>query len=101
MFLWNVEVTFEEARAHLGVETQRQWSDLSIARSTPCLFGLFSLICCASISFFHQGKLIPKRSAWYKKTEVTFSDLIALMRRKTWGDKYFNSENPPEQKLFS
>ena len=24
---WSVEVTFEEARAHLGMETQRQWSD--------------------------------------------------------------------------
>jgi hypothetical protein len=37
---WPIEVTFEESRAHLGVETQRQWSDLAIERSTPCLFGL-------------------------------------------------------------
>jgi len=101
MFRWNVEVTFEEARAHMGIETQRQWSDLGIARSTPCLFGLFSLICCAAVSLYHKGKLTPKGSAWYQKTEITFSDLIALMRRKTWANKYFNSENPPEQKLFS
>jgi hypothetical protein len=101
MFRWNVEVTFEEARAHLGVETQRQWSDLAIVRTTPCLFGLFSLICCAAISFYRQGELSPKGSAWYKKDESTFSDIIALLRRKTWGNKYFNSENPPEQKLFS
>ena len=41
---WNEEVTFEEVRAHLGVETQRQWSDLAIARTTPALLGMFSLI---------------------------------------------------------
>ena len=40
---WGVEVTFEEVRAHLGVETQRQWSDLSIARTTPALMALFSI----------------------------------------------------------
>lgn len=41
---WNEEVPFEEVRAHLGVETQRQWSDLAIARTTPALLGIFSLI---------------------------------------------------------
>ena len=41
---WSVEVTFAEVRRHLGVETQRQWSDLAIARTTPCLLALFSLV---------------------------------------------------------
>ena len=41
---WSIEVTFEESRAHLGVETQRQWSDLAIERSTPCLFGVYSVV---------------------------------------------------------
>ena len=41
---WQVEVTFEELRTHLGVETQRQWSELAILRTTPALFGLFSLV---------------------------------------------------------
>src|SRR5262249_54062765 len=41
---WSLEVTFEESRAHLGIETQRQWSDLAIERSTPLLFGLYSLV---------------------------------------------------------
>jgi hypothetical protein len=39
-----LEVTFEETRAHLGVETQRQWPDRAIARTTPCLLGLFSAV---------------------------------------------------------
>jgi hypothetical protein len=41
---WHTEVTFREARAHLGVETQRQWADKAIVRTTPALFGLFSII---------------------------------------------------------
>jgi hypothetical protein len=41
---WCLEVTFEESRAHLGIETQRQWSDLATLRSTPLLFGLYSLV---------------------------------------------------------
>jgi len=44
MMRWRLEVTFQEVRAHLGVETQRQWSDLAIARTTPALLGLFSLV---------------------------------------------------------
>ena len=42
MLRWQLEVTFQEVRAHLGVETQRQWSDRAIARTTPILMGLFS-----------------------------------------------------------
>jgi hypothetical protein len=41
---WQVEVTFQEVRTHLGVETQRQWADLAIARTTPTLLGLFSVV---------------------------------------------------------
>ena len=34
---WQLEVTFEEVRAHLGMESQRQWSDLAILRTTPTI----------------------------------------------------------------
>jgi hypothetical protein len=81
---WNVEVTFEEARTHLGLETHRQWSDLAIARTTPLLLGLFSLV----TLFAHhltQDKPFPLRtSAWYVKPEPTFSDALALVRRYIW-----------------
>jgi hypothetical protein len=40
---WPLEVPFEAARRHLGVETQRQWSDQAIARTTPLLLGLVRL----------------------------------------------------------
>jgi len=82
---WPIEVTFEESRAHLGVETQRQWSDLAINRETPCLFGLYSLV--ALLGWvLHQDHPIPiRRSAWYRKGQATFSDVLAAVRRQCWG----------------
>lgn len=41
---WQLEVTFEAARGHLGVEIQQQWSDAAIARTTPVLLGLLSVV---------------------------------------------------------
>jgi ABC-type uncharacterized transport system permease subunit len=41
---WQLEVTFHEVRTHLGVETQRQWTERAIPRTTPALLGLFSLV---------------------------------------------------------
>lgn len=81
---WQVEVTFEEARAHLGVETQRQWSDRAILRSTPALLALFSLICLAAHDLADTAALKPRRTAWYRKAEPTFSDAIAALRLQIW-----------------
>jgi hypothetical protein len=71
---WSVEVTFEEVRAHLGVETQRQWSDKAIDRTTPVLLGLFSIIALLADKLQKQGKLQIATSAWYKKEKPSFSD---------------------------
>jgi hypothetical protein len=88
---WRMEVTFEEARAHLGIESQRQWSDLAIARSTPILFGLFSLITLLADRLI-KGEMNPIRTAaWYAKERPTFSDAIALVRRCWWGDCHFST----------
>lgn len=91
IFRWGLEVTFEEARAHLGLETQRQWSDLAIQRTTPVLLGLFSLVTLLA----HQlsdGQLPVQTAAWYVKRQPTFSDAIALVRYHLWTTlKYMNS----------
>jgi hypothetical protein len=88
---WNVEVTFEEVREHLGVETQRQWSDLAITRTTPALLGLFSLITLLAHRLT-ENKPFPVRSAaWYVKSEPTFSDAIALVRRHLWTKMKFTN----------
>ncbi len=81
---WSVEVTFQEVRTHLGVETQRQWSDRAIARTTPVLLGLFSLVTLLAHHLL-AGQPHPVRTAaWYVKREATFADTIALVRRHLW-----------------
>lgn len=86
---WNVEVTFQEAREHLGLETQRQWSDLAIDRTTPALLGLFSLIVLFAHHLTKDQPFPVRTSAWYVKTEPTFSDVIALVRRYLWTNIQF------------
>ena len=82
---WQLEVTFEEARRHLGVETQRQWSDKAIARTTPLLLGLFSWITLVAHALYTlQPTASPRQAAWYAKTQPTFSDALALVRQSLW-----------------
>lgn len=77
---WRVEVTFEEVRRHLGVETQRQWSDLAIERSTPCLMALYSIVCLLAEELNKRKPLQPNATAWYHKKHITFSDVLAAVR---------------------
>ena len=86
---WSVEVTFEEVRAHLGLESQRQWSDLAIARTTPVLLGLFSLVTLLADHLQGQAELYVSRASWYHKAFPTFSDAIAAVRRKLWHPRYY------------
>jgi DDE superfamily endonuclease len=77
---WSMEVTLEESRAHLGVETQRQWSDPAIARTTPVLLGLFSIVTLWADQLHKQQLLKVEQTAWYHKQHITFSDAIAAVR---------------------
>ena len=89
---WQVEVTFQQVRAHLGVETQRQWSDLAIVRTTPVLLGLFSIVTFGArvisallANCLAQGGTLPVRqAAWYRKQRATFADAIAAVRQSLW-----------------
>ncbi len=80
---WQIEVTFEEVRRHLGVETQRQWSARASARTTPCPLGLFSLALLLAYQLSPIGLPI-RQTAWYAKPAPTFADLLALVRRQLW-----------------
>jgi hypothetical protein len=94
---WSVEVTFEEARAHLGLETQRQWSALAIARTTPVLLALFSRVTLLALRLSQGGQIPVEATAWYHKTEPTFVDCLALVRRHLWRARYLvNSAAEPE-----
>jgi hypothetical protein len=86
---WSLEVTFEESRAHLGIETQRQWSDRAIERSTPLLFGLSSLVALFGLALCPDGQVPVAQVAWYRKQTATFRDVLALVRRHLWGQGTF------------
>jgi hypothetical protein len=86
---WQVEVTFHEVRTHLGVETQRQWSDLAIARTTPSLLGLFSLVTLLAHTHVRRNKLPVRQAAWYSKPLPTFIDALAIVRQHFWQHLYF------------
>jgi DDE superfamily endonuclease len=98
---WQLEVTYHEVRAHLGVETQRQWSDLAILRSTPALLGLFSFVTLLAHDLAPSGAVPLQRAAWYPKTRPTFSDAIALVRRYLWSHMGFclSPADPDVQKV--
>ena len=94
---WSIEVTFEEARARLGMATQRQWSEHAIARSTPVLLALFSLVTLLALRLSQGGQLSVPVTAWYQKAEPTFTDCLALVRRHLWCARYLvNSATEPE-----
>ena len=98
---WAMEVTFQEARAHLGVEGQRQWNDLAVTRATPLRLALFSLV-----TLIVQGQpawqTSVRQAAWYKKALPTFSDALARVRRCLWrqlafclSEENIDSRKPP------
>ncbi|MCW8309256.1 hypothetical protein AruPA_19670 [Acidiphilium sp. PA] len=92
VFRWRVETTFQEVRAHLGVETQRQWSDLAILRTNPVLVGLFSMITvwASALAASDHQLLRPHSASWYNKNEPTFTDAIAAVRRVLWSPPDFS-----------
>ena len=83
---WNIEVTFEEVRAHLGFETQRHWSARAIGRTTPCLLCLLSLVVLMA-QRLHPDGLPLRQNGWYHKQEATFSDVLAAVRAHLWSAK--------------
>ena len=99
---WSIETTpdqvrgrlFEESRAHLGFETQRQWSDLAIERTTPCLLSLYSLVALLAHDLYLDGRLTIRQSAWYAKQQATFSDALATVRQHLWEVEYFSTSTP-------
>ncbi len=93
---WQMEVTFEEVRAHLGVETQRQWSDKAILRTTPALLAMFSLVTLWTHDLSRSRILRPRTAAWYQKGVLTFSDAIAAVRREIWAHQ-ISCRSPPHR----
>ena len=98
---WQMETTFQEVRRHLGVETQRQWSEMAIRRTTPALLGLFSLVTLFAHQPMTRSIRDVRRTAWYRKTCPTFSDALALVRKELWASATFrrSSQNTETVKV--
>lgn len=88
---WAIETTYEESRAHLGLETQRQWSDPAIFRTTPLLLGLYSLVTLYIHRNAERLALSPRRAAWYPKPAPTFADALARLRQHLWFERIVTS----------
>ena len=86
---WQMEATFEEVRRHLGVETQRQWTDKAIRRTTPVLLGLFSLVTVLAHPHLREHSGPIRQAAWYHKRTATFADALAVVRREIWAHETF------------
>jgi hypothetical protein len=80
---WQMEATFQEVRQRLGFETQRHWSKRAIQRTAPALLGLYSVVTLLANQYMAKGGGSVRRSAWYDKTCPTFSDALALVRRRS------------------
>jgi hypothetical protein len=94
---WRLEVTFREVRDHLGVETQRQWSDRAIARTTPCLLALFSIVALLATRLDRHARLQVSATAWHRKKRPTFADTLAAVRRQLWCEQGFLASRPSPQ----
>ena len=84
---WNIETTFEEVRAHLGLETTRGRSRNTVLRAAPCLFGLYT-----AVALLYQALPEAKRAgafSWPGKEGTTFSDALAAVRRWLWAEWVF------------
>jgi hypothetical protein len=86
---WQLEVSFQEVRRHLGFETQRQWSEMAIRRTTPALLGLFSLTTLFAHDRMAQGAGAFRQAAWYHKRYPTFADSLAMVRKELWASATF------------
>ena len=94
---WTIETTCEESRAHLGLETQRPWTDRAIERTAPCLLGLYAVVALLAQALPPDGKIPLHRTAWYHKSQPTCADVLAAVRRHCWGHvRYSTSAYHPD-----
>jgi len=89
-----METTFRAVRTYLGVETQRQWNDQAIARTTPALMALFSLVTLMAHPHFLRQSQPLRQASWYRKAQPTFADALALLRRHLWHSQHFVMSPP-------
>jgi hypothetical protein len=93
---WQMEATFQEVRQRLGFETQRHWSEMAIRRTAPALLGLFSVVTLFAHQYMAKSIYTVRQTAWYRKSNPTFSDALALVRKELWAQEATFCGSPEE-----
>ena len=99
---WNIEVTFQEARAHLGFQSLRNFATRAVERTSPALLALFSFVTLLThqrLTLAPHSTLPIRRTAWYAKPEPTFSDALAFVRLHLW--HHLAASQAPSPSLLS
>ena len=92
---WNIETTFQEMRAYLGLETTRGRTKNTVLRAAPCLFGLYSVVALLYAELPAETTA-EARVSYRGKAAVTFSDAISAVRRQLWLEGVFESHGQTE-----
>jgi hypothetical protein len=95
---WSIETTFQEVREHLGFETPRQRVANSVLRTAPCLLGLHCIISLIFNEHTKRHTIDLCHRPGYHKSEPTFTDAIATVRRLFWTETVF--QQPYLHKTF-
>jgi hypothetical protein len=85
---WNIETTFQECRAYLGLGTARGWGRPTVLRAEPCLFGLYTAV---ALLYRQLPPVVHEdwQVVWLGKDKMAFSDAITAVRRWLWTDWVF------------
>ena len=85
---WNLETTFQEMRSYLGLETTCGWTERTVLRVAPCLFGLYTVVAGLYVQLPKHRRRVGL-VAWLGKEDVTFSDALTAVRRWLWVEWVF------------
>jgi DDE superfamily endonuclease len=86
---WNIETTFQEARAYLGLETTRGRVRDTVLRAEPCLLALYTVVVWLYLELPARYRRV-RAVDWSGKVDVTFSDAITAVRRYLWVEGVFS-----------
>lgn len=99
---WSIETTFQEVRLHMGYESIYTWADKGIERVSPAIMASYSIVCLVAATAMEDRneQIHPRKSAWYNKAHVTFSDIHSYVKSLIIKENIFPhpSQNSPLRK---
>jgi len=95
---WNIETTFQELRSYVKLEKTRGWTEPTVLRTAPCLFGLYAVVAVwyAELPARWRKEQLVRYAG---KADVTFADAITAVRRWLWQEWVFAT--PEHQEAFA